>query len=581
MARGSRSQAQQCSTMVVGVDFGTTYSGIAFAHSSSPRHIQVVSNWPDGTNTDKGKCPTLISYEGGKVAAWGYGAVNDPRALKWFKLLLAHKGEIPPNVDASEELKEARDRLRELGKGPVEVIADFLKQLWALAVEKMVKSHSSALVDSSCFCVFLTVPAIWRDDAKAMMRQAARVAGICDSRPAGETILELVAEPEAAILATMSDHFNAASIVDVGECIVVADLGGGTGDCITYKVKSLSPLQMEECVVGDGELCGAVLLDEAFRSFLRSRVGPGTWELIKNDPSIFVTQWEKVIKREFKETSQDQSVTIPCPILNVTRDWKPVVPLPRETLLAIFNTVTTKIIDLVSKQISHIRRHHRSKGPSAKYLVLVGGLGSSHHVYERLRSALPKLGPAPEILQSESDLPWTAIGRGAVLYGLHRLANSNQAIKDAPSFSVRSRIARRSIGTVCTFEEFDPNKHQEKDRRYCPVEDVDVADQQMSWFVEAREPLLEGEVKLCEFTQTFEDENDMEGGITTEFVYSDSPLPPQRCDETVKKLCDVRWTHMPPFDSLPVRITDAGTEVSDLQYAIEMEFKGASAYFAI
>lgn len=73
----------------------------------------------------------------------------------------------------------------------------------------------------------------------------------------------------------------------------------------------------------------------------------------------------------------------------------------------------------------------------------------------------------------------------------------------------------------------------------------------------------------------------MEEGITTEFVYSDSAVPPKRCDESVNKLCDVRWTRMPSFDTLPIRTTDAGKEVRDVFYTIEMAFRGASAHFSI
>lgn len=73
----------------------------------------------------------------------------------------------------------------------------------------------------------------------------------------------------------------------------------------------------------------------------------------------------------------------------------------------------------------------------------------------------------------------------------------------------------------------------------------------------------------------------MEGGITTELVYSDAPRPPKRCDESVKKFCDIRWPRIPSFDSLEDRLTDSGRDVKDIQYGVEMVFKGASAYFEV
>lgn len=79
-----------------------------------------------------------------------------------------------------------------------------------------------------------------------------------------------------------------------------------------------------------------------------------------------------------------------------------------------------------------------------------------------------------------------------MLHGINQEKQNGHAMRGAPSFDVESRIARRSYGTICTFEEWNPKEHLKEDRRYCPVEDCYVADYQMSWFVRAVsvEPLL-------------------------------------------------------------------------------------------
>ena len=39
--------------IVIAVDFGTTYSGIAWAWSEQPKDISIVNQWPDGKSTEK------------------------------------------------------------------------------------------------------------------------------------------------------------------------------------------------------------------------------------------------------------------------------------------------------------------------------------------------------------------------------------------------------------------------------------------------------------------------------------------------------------------------------------------------
>lgn len=272
------------------------YSGIAFADSTRPNDIQVIANWVEGNNTDKGKCPTLLTYDRGKVASWAYKAVRDPNALKWFKLLLLRPEDLPADVRECDELRATHEKMVDLGKQPVDLVADYLKQLWALTHEKMVKSKGQRFVNGSQFHVVLSVPAIWPDYAKDAMREAARWAGICADRTdplVGDTVLDLISEPEAAALATMMDNF-ADKFTPDGEAIaqvcahdyysksVLTDVQGGrllcclrcwwrhcgmfltrallcievltsTQDLITYKVKSVNPWKIEECVRGDGQ----------------------------------------------------------------------------------------------------------------------------------------------------------------------------------------------------------------------------------------------------------------------------------------------------------------------------------------
>jgi hypothetical protein len=80
-------------------------------------------------------------------------------------------------------------------------------------------ARSSSKLDLKLAYV-ITVPAIWKDSAKDLTRQAAVSAGIPRDN------LELITEPEAAALycATMCTEVNLSD----GDCFLVCDAGGGT-----------------------------------------------------------------------------------------------------------------------------------------------------------------------------------------------------------------------------------------------------------------------------------------------------------------------------------------------------------------
>jgi hypothetical protein len=50
---GSLSQASSTpqDRLVVGVDFGTTYSGVAAVYSATPDDIDIIKTWPGGNGT--------------------------------------------------------------------------------------------------------------------------------------------------------------------------------------------------------------------------------------------------------------------------------------------------------------------------------------------------------------------------------------------------------------------------------------------------------------------------------------------------------------------------------------------------
>lgn len=78
--------------IIVGIDFGTTYSGVAWAETQRPDRRSAVTAWPISKTVREGesseKVPTKIRYNGANVE-WGFSIPMTAPANEvneWFKL---------------------------------------------------------------------------------------------------------------------------------------------------------------------------------------------------------------------------------------------------------------------------------------------------------------------------------------------------------------------------------------------------------------------------------------------------------------------------------------------------------------
>ena len=72
--------------IIVGLDFGTTYSGLAWASTHRPGRRETITTWPAGEPSDK--VPTKLRYAAGETQ-WGFGVPLDAppgEVIDWFKL---------------------------------------------------------------------------------------------------------------------------------------------------------------------------------------------------------------------------------------------------------------------------------------------------------------------------------------------------------------------------------------------------------------------------------------------------------------------------------------------------------------
>jgi len=225
--------------LVVGIDFGTTFSGVAFALTANIINIKdkskiidqvhVIKTWPGDGLADK--VPSVISYAG-TPPSWGFRVkASDEKRVAHFKLGLqkdvqSHYSPPLTNPKASAlggYLSDHNWRHPLLPtKKPVDFASDYLTGIYNyVSNESLDRHYGQDFLQRQQVSYVITVPAIWGDEARELTRQAAVNAGIQRRK------LMLITEPEAAAL-YCSSMCKRQQRLKVGDRFLICDAGGGT-----------------------------------------------------------------------------------------------------------------------------------------------------------------------------------------------------------------------------------------------------------------------------------------------------------------------------------------------------------------
>ncbi|XP_072042338.1 heat shock 70 kDa protein 12A-like isoform X2 [Amphiura filiformis] len=283
-------------SVVIAIDFGTTFSGYAYSFSRDPYHIQIMRKWEGG---DPGvmnmKTPTtlLLTPEGefhsfGFTARDFYHDMDHVEALNWlyfdkFKLVLHNN----PDLCMTTEIAAANGR-----KLPaIKVFEHALRFFREHAIEELCDQSTDGTFDPDEIRWVLTVPAIWKQPAKQFMRQAAYLAGIASHAYPEQLLIAL--EPEAASICIrelrmrelqpekisqrhiwvrtsmqkMGMDVKVAENIRNGTRYMVVDCGGGTVDITVHEVEDEGGT-LKELYKATGGACGSVNIDIAFEKLL-------------------------------------------------------------------------------------------------------------------------------------------------------------------------------------------------------------------------------------------------------------------------------------------------------------------------
>jgi hypothetical protein len=166
--------------------------------------INIITSWPGEQGTSS-KTPTRIAYarENSRIPSnrWGFQVDSKLISYSWTKLLLDNNATVGEHDDpALSEMAGSGILQLPSFREAAGVCEDFLREVYTYVSEKLRQEMTTVTFDSTPMECWITLPAIWSDEAKDATLAAAKKAGF-GNRASDEVFT--ITEPEAAAIATL------------------------------------------------------------------------------------------------------------------------------------------------------------------------------------------------------------------------------------------------------------------------------------------------------------------------------------------------------------------------------------------
>ncbi|CAE6507895.1 unnamed protein product [Rhizoctonia solani] len=431
--------------LVVGIDIGTTQSGVAIAYleKGGKQEIHRIVKWPgQGQEDQRAKIPTVIWYsldpENEKAELFGAEAMSrDGQGIasdngwflaKHFKLHLQPKDQrkdgmelspLPPGISLAQIYSDFLGYLLKHTKAFVEKRMALGKQTWEKYKPEME--------------VVIAHPNGWGTPEQDFLRKAAIDSGFVDSDKASSQV-QFVTEAEASIHYCIH-HSNLSNKLEPGTNLAVCDAGGSTVDTTLYSITSISPtLQLREARLSDSVQAGGILVNMKFEDFLRKALK--SLGLSSTQVDDFVTagveDFENFAKRNFGDSdgANTSSEHVSIRVANtgsygtsLIKIHRGCMKMPSSVIKECFDVSAQPILSSVSEQLEN---------QTVQHILLVGGFGDSPYLHAEFES---HFGSDDCEVVLANDFTSKAVADGAVIWNI--------------LCSVTSRSPRRSFGMIC------------------------------------------------------------------------------------------------------------------------------------
>ena len=463
--------------VVVAIDFGTSGTTYAFAFADKKENIKV-GKW----EIIEEKNPTEIILD------------DCLEVIKFGSECKDYLGDKSSSDDTFYYFKNIKMALYDNQK---EITSDNggTKQPLAFIISKIlskIKEHAfnaikaiNPLISESEIDWKVTVPAIWNNESKDIMRKACEMAKIFNENKQS-TFFAL--EPEAAACDYVINHPDSKAIIQ-GNAYIVCDIGGGTIDISTHKrIEEDGDIYIEEVYPPIGGNNGSTYINKKFmEEVIKKLFGKEAYDRLMeaiNDPyerlEIYADYCDFLESiEEFKtkisedKSNKKESRNINCHIFkeflgkkekidnliekfNKTcrNDWQIKdynknfrIYFPYQIMMDLTKEI---IVDKITKYVRKIV----FDVPNINSIIFAGSVSKNNYVISMIEEALSDY----ELKSYVCTYPSVAVVKGAVIFGLN-------------PYIIRKRISKYTIGIRCseTWDELKHGDHPEK--KYYDQED--------------------------------------------------------------------------------------------------------------
>ncbi|PGH23948.1 hypothetical protein AJ80_02010 [Polytolypa hystricis UAMH7299] len=466
--------------IVVGIDFGMTFTGAAYSFTPRWSHLKTIQRWPGTLPSElANKAPTCVEYRPDCMEIKGWGFLCNPEEeasdiKEFFKLHLSpHYQEDYPGAPSRREAQRwFRDYIREIYKHVVATL-----------------SNTFPLFPSRRVEFIFSVPTTWKDP-----RMIEEVRGLIDEAihsdsPNHRAVIGLTEAEAAAVYACKQ-------LYQKDDVILICDAGGGTTDVNVLKLVSSpgAPIRLQQLNNVEGRPIGSVFIDKSIHHLICQRL-ERIRHCLGRPPNEIA--WKMISGRfqRFKcSFGEDAISTLPSLKLDVptlgrgssfpeAEIYNGQMSIAREEIQRCFDDKIDDMCDFIDVQLDRMHLMHPFEHMS--YLVLSGGFGSSAYVRQRLcaryssETAVKK--PNAESIQViTADEPYLAVVHGLVM-------NRAQQLERGVVY-LGSRCCRVSYGIICSVP-YNAQRHLGEPVKIDSRDKKTYAINQIDWIVKQGEPI--------------------------------------------------------------------------------------------